>query len=1207
MKKIYFFLLLSFVTVNLVTAQTSIPVVFNFRDLAAYDAAHPQIRAFQERNEWDDAIPKSFPTPPGAIVRTQVLPNIPLTNNPTSVSPSPSQSFLGVLDLPNSIPPDTHGCVGPNHVITYSNDLIVIHNKVGGAVISSMNTNTFAGVANAAGDPYMKYDPVANRFIAIGFTYPPSGSNRIYVNISNTSDPTGTWTRYNLQPAVSNTNVFWDHPFMGFDSRFIVVNGNQFSNTTNQFLGSGLVFMDKATMLAGQPLTNGVNTQTLETLGAGTGGSPCPVTVYGTNPSTDFNIIQSWNGTSIRLTKVSGNIPNLVWNIPAAVFPTAPAGQNWQPAGGQVVQQAGESRKIECNGEINCAVMVNQNIWCVHAIGFPATGTINSLAAQWWQVSPAGAVVQRGRVGGAPGEYRFYPSIAVNANESALIGYTYSSVNSTVSAAYSTRCLTTAPNTTDDEFVYKTGLATYWKDYNSGRARWGDYSHTSLDPVDGSLWTVQEYAAARVGTGDNASRYGIWWAQVQPANCTIQRDAAVSAIVEPYTAPAYCNLPIVPKVVIRNLGLDTLRNVQVGMILDGTFLGTQTFNNINLLTLGSLTVTLSPSLNPIGGGAHTFKAFTLLPNGQPDQRPNNDTATVTFSVLQTLPLPNVEGFENPTFPPPGGWAVFNPDGAATWIRTTANKLTGVASMKLAAYNYSARKQIDILQSPKLDITALDSLKISFDVAYAPYNATGFIDTLEVVYSLDCGQTWLPTGYKKWASLTVNPTALNTAPPQAGEFFPTLASQWRNDKVNMPICGIASPSMLIGVKWINNYGNDVYIDNLTFTGVNSKQRNTGVTNISSPFGTLCDNTFTPIVTISNYGTDPLTTATINYSVDGGPLTSFNFTGNLAKCSTAVITLSPVTTTAGNHVFTAYTTLPNGGTDQYVNNDTLSKSFIVSSILKDPIVEGFETPLFPPNGWNVVSPNPAYTWQRTTAIGSKSSASMVVNNFNNPAAAGTTTFFSPVVINKATIDSFYVSFDYAYSPGFQYPGATAFPLDTLELQVTTDCGKTFTTIYKKWGQELSTLPDPTGINNSNNVGYTPQQQTEWRNVRLYLTPTVGASNFQVYFVSKGNKQNNLYVDNINISSKTLPAKLKNQGYVLYPVPFTTSFKIHHYIAPVDLQTVGVYNSVGQLVWKKDLNGMGNTEEFVDLSNMAPGVYEVKLTYSNKTIVERIVKMP
>jgi hypothetical protein len=85
------------------------------------------------------------------------------------------------------------------------------------------------------------------------------------------------------------------------------------------------------------------------------------------------------------------------------------------------------------------------------------------------------------------------------------------------------------------------------------------------------------------------------------------------------------------------------------------------------------------------------------------------------------------------------------------------------------------------------------------------------------------------------------------------------------------------------------------------------------------------------------------------------------------------------------------------------------------------------------------------------------------------------------------------------------------------------------------------------------------------------------------------------------------LKDQGYLIYPNPFNSTFLIHHSAVepPVDLQTVQVYNSAGQLVWDKRYNGNADRQITVDLKNMARGMYILKMIYTNKTVVERIVK--
>jgi hypothetical protein len=137
------------------------------------------------------------------------------------------------------------------------------------------------------------------------------------------------------------------------------------------------------------------------------------------------------------------------------------------------------------------------------------------------------------------------------------------------------------------------------------------------------------------------------------------------------------------------------------------------------------------------------------------------------------------------------------------------------------------------------------------------------------------------------------------------------------------------------------------------------------------------------------------------------------------------------------------------------------------------------------------------------------------------------------------------------------------------------------------------------------FTPNNLSQWKNVNIYLSPFISDKNFQVYFVAKSNKQNNVYIDNINIYTKTLPKRLKDQGYLIYPSPFTNSFIIRNYRVPTTLRSIGVYNSVGQLVWAKDVNGTANTEMTVDIGRLAAGVYIVKLRYLEKTVVERIVK--
>ncbi len=1190
-QSVFLFLFCSLTALKVSSQQKVKAEQFNFTELANRQAS----QSFQKQGEHEldggwKYLKGNMPIPPHAKIMKQNIAQVPSPATVEASSPPPLQGFLGHIDPINFIPPDCHGTVGLNEVVTATNEFIIVHSKNGGAVLSKV---TFSAFFNTPGmsDPYMQFDPYLNRYWVSGIS--TETTNKVYIAVSQTSDPQGNWYRYSFTPTSSDGALLLDHPYLGLDNKLVVVTGRKFPNAAS-FTGPIIFCFNKDSLAAGKAIAFGSNAQTIEKTAAD-GDVPCPVTALGlSSPASTFYIVQDWNGgaSSIRLSTITGTLPNLTWNTSTAVY--ASGGSPWSDAAlGNLAPQEEEVRKLAVNdARISSAEMINGKIWCAHHIGLPATN-FNHTAVQWWELSTAGAVLQRGRIDDPDGLVsRYYPTIAVNAAENVIIGYTISSPTTRVNAAYSTRTATTPLNTTEDEYIFKGGISTYWKDYGSGRARWGDYSHSSVDPVTGDLWTIQQYADQRLSATDNDSRYGVWWAEV--TFLILNNDVALSDIIEPNGSAPYCTVPINPKVTIRNVGLDTIKTVKLGLILDGVNLGTTSLTGLSIPLYNSHDVAIPLPLNPSPGN-HILQVYTFEPNGTTDDRLSNDTSLVAFSVLPMLTLPNNEGFESTTFPPPGGWSLSNPDGDLSWERTTVASKTGAASMTLNAYNYQTTNAVDILQSPKIDITNTDSVRINFDIAYSQYDASS-IDSLQIIYSTDCGVTWLPTSYNKGGSIL----STNGGKFVTSSFVPT-ATEWRSESASISTCNINTTSILIGIKSINDFGNNIYVDNFSISKLDNKLENAAVLSVNKPLGTLCTPDFTPEITIANFGFDTLKTITINYQVDNGSVSTFDYTGSLAKCNSQSVTLNSVSSSPGEHILTIYTTNPNGVTDQFPGNDTTRKVVRISPVLDAPVSEGFESTTFPPANWSIDNPDGSITWERTSSASKTGAASMVIKNFNYTAANTEDKLFSPVIKFDPSVDSFFVSFDYAYSQGITYPGSTDMPLDTLEIQVTEDCGQTFSTVWKKWGADLQTIGDPNlPVTSSFYPGF-----NQWKNANIYLSPAIGSQNFQVYFVAKSNSQNNLYLDNINIYPKILPQRLKDQGYLLYPSPFKNSFIIRNSTIPTTLQTVAIYNSVGQMVWTKNYNGTGYTEMPVDLSNQAAGVYIVKLKYTDKTVVQRIVK--
>lgn len=101
---------------------------------------------------------------------------------------------------------------------------------------------------------------------------------------------------------------------------------------------------------------------------------------------------------------------------------------------------------------------------------------------------------------------------------------------------------------------------------------------------------------------------------------------------------------------------------------------------------------------------------------------------------------------------------------------------------------------------------------------------------------------------------------------------------------------------------------------------------GVVSIVSPENgaTICDNSITPVVTISNNGATTLTTLTVTINVDGTPYT-INWTGSLSSFESEDVTFSNLTLSTGAHTITASVSAPNNGTDQNSTNDNVTSNF------------------------------------------------------------------------------------------------------------------------------------------------------------------------------------------------------------------------------------------------------------------------------------------
>lgn len=658
-----------------------------------------------------------------------------------------------------------------------------------------------------------------------------------------------------------------------------------------------------------------------------------------------------------------------------------------------------------------------------------------------------------------------------------------------------------------------------------------------------------------------------------------------------------------PQITLRNTGSNLVREVEIWISIDNSpaQLNKKAGFAAGIPFLTDTTI----ALNPItcNGGAHVLKFFTKNPNGIADSKPENDTIIADIFVDLPSITPIMEGFEQPVFPP-AGWESLNTSGdEVTWNRTDSVQKSGIAAAYINLYGYNKTGGYDNLVTPNIDVRNADSIIVSFERAYRQYSLTNsdFTDTLELVISSDCKKTFTSIWKKGGARL-----ATNSIPTGSVNWFPA-ETDWLKETFDIkPYITSGTTSLHVGFRTRNGYGQNLFLDDVNINLIARPRRDAAITRVDQPTERLCSRTTRPTLVISNSGKDTLRSIKINYAIDGGPTTTQTWTGLLPGGQTATVSLAGFTvSTTGAHRFSVYTSEPNQSADENTLNDTVNIRFSVVDPVSAPVNEGFETTVFPPVYWDLAGPAALSGWKRTIRAFSLGSASAWLPNFRYNGNGAKAELYSPL-IQVTNADSVFVKFDLSYRT-LKFAGNLGISTDTLEVLFTSDCGLTTRSIYKKWGNELQTVKEPYPYSARDITGFIPTLLSEWRTDSINLTSLAApSSQFQLVFRNINNNGNNLFLDNIRVNQVIVPARLKSQGYLILPNPSTGLFYLRHFVVPVNLKAVQVVNANGQLIWMKSFKADALSLIPLDLSGQAAGVYFVRLTYTDKSITQRIVKI-
>ncbi|NOT02017.1 MAG: hypothetical protein HOP29_15490 [Phycisphaerales bacterium] len=387
----------------------------------------------------------------------------------------------------SSFPPDTDGAIGPNHYVETVNRVFAVYNKSTGAQVQLINLGSF--LPGSSGDPRVLFDQHSGRWVVVVSDF----SSRIYLAVSSTNDPTGSWFKTNFIVAQGSDAGKWpDYETLGVDARGIY---------TATFMVGGsnrmtIFAIDKAPLVA--PVQSlGTITAFRELVWEG---AIQPAHTYG-DPGAQYFVSRA-TSSALRVRRVDPPLtaPTLTDQgfciIPIhSSPPDAPA--------------MGTTTPLDSVGDrLMMSMFRNGSIWTTHCVGVSGRG-----AARWYEIDAAtNALLQSGTVNHASLHYIF-PSIAVNNGGGVVLSFSGSNASTFPSAYYTGRVQSDPVGEMAPVQLLVAGTASQTLIDSFGRNRFGDYSYTNVDPAnDQGIWTIQEY-------GRTTNNWGTWVGSFQIGDC----------------------------------------------------------------------------------------------------------------------------------------------------------------------------------------------------------------------------------------------------------------------------------------------------------------------------------------------------------------------------------------------------------------------------------------------------------------------------------------------------------------------------------------------------------------------------------------------------------------------------------------------------------------------------------------------------------------
>ena len=369
-------------------------------------------------------------------------------------------------------------------------------------------------------------------------------------------------------------------------------------------------------------------------------------------------------------------------------------------------------------------------------------------------------------------------------------------------------------------------------------------------------------------------------------------------------------------------------------------------------------------------------------------------------------------------------------------------------------------------------------------------------------------------------------------------------------------------------------------------------------IKSPAADIhCGSTVIPKVEVKNNGLNTISEITINYTIDSTPA-SLVWNGSLASSAITEINLPSTVLSRGGHTLNVTTLILN---DTYSYNNQGSTSFYINDAGTVGVVNSFTNTSDELIVYNEGT-NGAQ-WQRGIRTGDFSSSGNTVytTNLSRNYPDNIKTYLVSQCYNLTNLINPQISFAMKYDVEPNW--------DIVYVEYSTNFGASWSILGEmspNWYNSNRTSAT-SGTDCYNCPG------AQWTGVNTVLSTYTYPLNtlnsevniiFRIVFHSDQSINSlGVIIDDFLIDGTLSGQNFELQNIVLYPNPSNGIFNL--VTGENSISGIEVYDLTGKIVWAKKNFEISNSEIQLNLSSVSQGVYFIKISTNNQTIVKRIIK--